>query len=76
MKIKTHTIIKGLVWELLGVIILSTYMVITTGSWHAALSVGLGYPALRSLMWYPYERVFKWVRRRKYGLTNRTTCHC
>ncbi len=75
MTIKIHTLIKGAIWELLGVLILSGYMLYTTGSWQATLSIGFGYPAFRAVTWYPYERLFKWIRRRKYTNQTKETPH-
>ncbi len=65
MRIKIHTFIKGVVWELLGVAILFTYMWLTTKDLGAASAIGLGYPAIRVIMWYPYERLFKRIRRNR-----------
>lgn len=62
--IKWHTLIKGLIWEALGVLILFAYTWLTTGSLHVAASIGIGYPAARFGLWYPYERIYKRIRRR------------
>lgn len=62
---KWHTLIKGLVWEAIGVWFLAGYFWITTGSLAQALSIGVGYPAFRALLFYPYERLWKWLARRK-----------
>lgn len=63
MNLKIHTLAKGLIWELLGVIILFLYTYFTTGSLGTASAIGIGYPAFRVLLWYPYERLFKRIRR-------------
>lgn len=31
-----------------------------------ALNIGLVYPVVRGILWYPYERTYKHIRRRKY----------
>jgi len=65
MKIKIHTFIKGAIWELLGALVLSAYVWWTTGDLDTASKIGIGYPIFRAFMWYPYERVFKRIRRRR-----------
>lgn len=64
--IKLHTALKGLIWEAIGVILLATWTMLQTGDWRQATAIGVGYPAMRAVMWYPYERLYKWLRRRKH----------
>lgn len=63
MKFKASTFVKGLIWEALGVVMLFIYTILATGSFDDAITVGVGYPAIRVIMWYPYERLFKQVKR-------------
>ena len=64
-KFKLHTLLKGVIWESLGVIILFTYSWFVTGDFGSASMIGLGYPIIRMFLWYPFERVFKHIRRRR-----------
>lgn len=61
--IKINTILKGLIWEAIGVVFLFSYLWATTGDLATAGAVGLGYPAFRAIIWYPYERMYKRIRR-------------
>lgn len=63
MNFKPATLIKGIIWEALGVIILYVYLIITTGDYKAAGNLAVGYPVFRALTYYPYERIFKRVLR-------------
>lgn len=72
MKIKINTIIKGLIWETIGVAILFSYTWATTGNLSAACAIGIGYPAFRALLWYPYERAYKRIRRSRNKALNIT----
>jgi len=65
-KFKLHTLIKGVIWELIGVIILFAYTWITTGDFGSASVIGIGYPAIRAVLWYPFERIYKRIRRRNH----------
>lgn len=67
MEIKIHTLIKGLVWESIGVLILFGYTWFATGDVGQAIGIGFGYPLLRTILWYPFERLFKRVRRWRFG---------
>jgi len=66
MKIKIHTLIKGVVWQLIGVVTLFIYASITIGDIAIASTISVGYPLLRAVLWYPYERIYKRIRRRNY----------
>jgi len=66
MIIKIHTLIKGIVWEFIGVVILFIYTWNTVGDMGTAGVIGIGYPIFRALLWYPYERLFKYIKRRKW----------
>lgn len=63
MKIKFKTLIKGLLWEAIGVIALFFYTWLATGNIANAMTIGFVYPLFRALTWYPYERLFKYVYR-------------
>lgn len=63
MRIKIHTLIKGAVWEALGVLVLFAYIWFTTNDIYQASACGIGYPVCRAIMWYPYERMFKRIWR-------------
>lgn len=65
MEIKVHTFVKGLVWEALGVLTLFGYTWLATGNVKQATTIGFGYPVLRTVLWYPFERLFKRARRWK-----------
>ena len=67
MRLKIHTLIKGIIWELLGVLMLSLYTLTVTGDWISTGVIGLGYPAIRMVLWYPYERTYKCIRRRNHN---------
>jgi uncharacterized membrane protein len=69
IEIKIHTLLKGIIWEALGVLILGTYLLYTTGKWSDALSIGVGYPLFRAFAYYPYERIFKRVQRKRRAHT-------
>jgi uncharacterized membrane protein len=63
MAIKWATVTKGLIWEATGIIILYVYIVLSTGDYKAAGNLAVGWPVIRVIMWYPYERLFKRVLR-------------
>jgi len=63
MKLKVHTLLKGVIWESLGVIILFVYALFTTGDIGTAGMIGFGYPAFRVILWYPFDRLYKRIRR-------------
>jgi uncharacterized membrane protein len=64
MTIKWKTLVKGLIWELIGVGALFVYTWITTGNIATASAIGIGYPVFRAVIWYPYERCFKAIVRK------------
>lgn len=62
------SILKGVIWEIIGVVSLMVW----TGDW----MFSIGWVLYRMATFPVYERLFKWIRRRRYEPTNRTTCHC
>lgn len=68
MKIKLNTLLKGLIWELLGMMIIGVYGFYLTGSYQIS-GMLIIYPVVRVFLWYPYERIFKWIRRRQFMKT-------
>lgn len=53
------SVIKGVIWEIIGVISL----IIWTGDW----AFSAGWIIYRIVTFPAYERLFKWIRRRKYN---------
>lgn len=61
-KLKFHTLVKGVIWEAIGMVILATGIWITTGNLYATGTIGIVYPMARALLFYPYERMWKRIR--------------
>jgi uncharacterized membrane protein len=64
MTIKYNTLCKGIVWEVIGCVILFLYTWAVTGTLGSASAIGLVYPTFRAVIWYPYDRLFKRLWRR------------
>jgi hypothetical protein len=58
IQIKWFTVLKGVLWELLGVGSLFVWAAYTT-DFGTAGRIAIGYPLLRMVMYYPFERLFK-----------------
>jgi uncharacterized membrane protein len=76
MKIKYNTLAKGVLWELLGCVILFLYTWAITGDRESALALGLVYPTFRAITWYPYDRLFKRIWRRYVRFTEVEDSEC
>ena len=59
MKIRWSSLVKGFLWELLGVGILYGYIIVSTGDYRAAGNLVIGWPLMRALTFYPFERAYK-----------------
>jgi len=67
-KIKWFTLLKGFIWELIGIAGLFIWLLITTDSPVNAIGkIAIGYPLIRALTWYFYERAFKHFKRKWYN---------
>ena len=62
MTFKLHTFLRGVIWEAIGVLTLLGYAVITNST--EAFKIALWWPIYRSITYYPYERIFKYIDRK------------
>ena len=64
VQVKWKTLIKGILWEILGSVTLWVTTWVTTGDFDLGGRLSLVYATIRALMFYPYERAFKAVIRK------------
>ena len=57
--IKWYTLIKGIVWELTGIVGLILVLWVTTGSVATACNIGITWPLGRVFMWLPFDALWK-----------------
>lgn len=66
MAIKIHTVVKGILWEAIGILLLGTILWIVTGDWAVARNIGIAWPLFRAATWPLYDWLWKKYARRFY----------
>lgn len=61
MKIYLRTLIKGVIWEIIGVFVMFIYCLITKTTYN----IIFWYFVVRISLYYPYHRIFKRVKFKK-----------
>lgn len=61
-----YTLLKGFLWETIGMVFLVLGTLMITGNFTQAVSIGFGWPLLRGCMWLPYERAYQRLMKRVF----------
>lgn len=62
METRARTVVKSLVWSAIGVAVMVTVGVLTTGSWSAGGAMALINAAIGLLLYGLYERIWAGIR--------------
>lgn len=57
--IKWKTLVKGILWELIGAVSIFIAVWVSTGDTSQSTAASIAWPVYRAITFYPYDRLFK-----------------